>query len=110
MVGKDNVVCGLSGGVDSSVAAVLIHKAIGRQLRCIFVDNGLLRCGESDAVRKTFRDHYMHMVVHGFLHLIGYDHETDEEADEMEALEISILGGLGVADPYAMTSGDLTHK
>lgn len=55
MVGKDNAVCGLSGGVDSSVAALLIHRAIGRQLRCIFVDNGLLRNKESEEIRSIFR-------------------------------------------------------
>ncbi len=64
---------------------------------------------EAEEEAKTFRDHYMHMVAHGFLHLIGYDHETDDEADEMEALEISILGGLGVADPYANADEDLTE-
>ena len=53
-VGKDQVVCGLSGGVDSSVVAALLHRAIGRQLHCIFVDNGLCREGESDEVRATF--------------------------------------------------------
>ena len=53
-VGSDHVVCGLSGGVDSSVAAVLIHKAIGSQLHCIFVDNGLLRHGEAEQVEETF--------------------------------------------------------
>jgi len=65
---------------------------------------------EAEEEAKSFRDHYMHMVLHGFLHLIGYDHETDEEADEMEALETRILRELGVADPYAMADGDLTHK
>ena len=65
---------------------------------------------EAQEEAKSFRDHYMHMVLHGFLHLIGYDHETDEEADEMEALETSILGQLGVADPYAMTDRDLTER
>jgi probable rRNA maturation factor len=59
---------------------------------------------------KTFRDHYMHMVLHGFLHLLGYDHETDAEAEEMEALEISVLGALGVADPYATLDLDLTDR
>ena len=59
---------------------------------------------------KTFRDHYMHMVAHGFLHLLGYDHETDAEAEEMEGLEISILGALGVADPYASLDMDLTDR
>lgn len=53
-VGKEHVVCGLSGGVDSSVVAVLLQKAIGRQLHCIFVDNGLLRAGEAEQVKTTF--------------------------------------------------------
>ena len=47
------------------------------------------------------RDHYTHLVVHGFLHLLGYDHETDAEADAMERLETEVLAALGVADPYA---------
>ena len=54
-VGKDKVVLGLSGGVDSTVAAVLLHKAIGDQLHCIFVDNGLLRKGEFDSVLKQYQ-------------------------------------------------------
>lgn len=58
VVGKDNVILGLSGGVDSSVAACLIHKAIGDQLTCIFVNNGLLRHGEWESVQQTFRDHF----------------------------------------------------
>lgn len=53
-VGRDRVLCGLSGGVDSSVAAALIHRAVGDQLTCIFVDNGLLRKGEADEVRTAF--------------------------------------------------------
>lgn len=53
-VGKDKVICALSGGVDSSVAAALAHRAIGNQLTCIFVDNGVLRSGERDQVEKTF--------------------------------------------------------
>jgi GMP synthase (glutamine-hydrolysing) len=57
-VGEDHVILGLSGGVDSSVAAVLLHEAIGDQLTCIFVNNGLLRKGEWEQVQKTFRDHY----------------------------------------------------
>ncbi len=55
-VGKDRVLCGLSGGVDSSVVAALIHKAIGDQLTCVFVNNGLLRKGEADQVISVFRD------------------------------------------------------
>ena len=57
-VGDKKVICGLSGGVDSSVAAVLIHEAIGDQLTCVFVDHGLLRQGESDEVIQMFRDNY----------------------------------------------------
>ncbi len=57
-VGTKKVLCALSGGVDSSVAAVLLHKAIGDQLFCIHIDNGLMRRGESEQVVKTFRDEY----------------------------------------------------
>ena len=56
-VGGDQVICGLSGGVDSSVAAALVHRAIGDQLTCIFVDTGLLRKGERESVERTFRRH-----------------------------------------------------
>jgi GMP synthase (glutamine-hydrolysing) len=55
---RGEVVLGLSGGVDSSVAAVLIHRAIGSRLHCVFVDNGLLRAGEREGVEALFRDHY----------------------------------------------------
>ena len=82
-VGKDEVILGLSGGVDSSVAAALIHRAIGDQLTCVFVDTGLLRLNEAQQVMETFADH-MHMkVIHvdasrEFLgHLAGV---TDPEA------------------------------
>ena len=57
-VGKGRVLLGLSGGVDSSVAAALLHKAIGKQLTCVFVDNGLLRKGEREAVEKLYGDHF----------------------------------------------------
>ena len=57
-VGDGRVICGLSGGVDSSVAAVLIHEAIGDQLQCVFVDHGLLRQGEAQQVEEMFRGHY----------------------------------------------------
>ena len=81
-VGSDGrVVCGLSGGVDSSVAAALIHRAIGERLTCIFVDNGLLRRGEREQVAAIFRDHF-----HVDLRVI------DAEARFLKALE-------GVTDP-----------
>ncbi|MAZ22065.1 MULTISPECIES: glutamine-hydrolyzing GMP synthase [Roseovarius] len=80
-VGDKQVICGLSGGVDSSVAAVLIHEAIGDQLTCVFVDHGLLRLNEADEVVKMFRDHYNIPLIH---------------ADESELF----LGELdGVSDP-----------
>ena len=63
-VGDGRVICGLSGGVDSSVAAVLIHEAIGDQLTCIFVDHGLLRAGEAEEVLHTFRDRFNIRLVH----------------------------------------------
>jgi GMP synthase (glutamine-hydrolyzing), C-terminal domain or B subunit/GMP synthase (glutamine-hydrolyzing), N-terminal domain or A subunit len=63
-VGKGKVICGLSGGVDSSVAAVLIHEAIGDQLTCVFVDHGLLRKDEAEQVVKLFREHYNIPLVH----------------------------------------------
>lgn len=63
-VGSSRVICGLSGGVDSSVAAVLIHEAIGDQLTCIFVDHGLLRLNEADEVIDMFTNHYKIPLVH----------------------------------------------
>jgi GMP synthase (glutamine-hydrolysing) len=63
-VGKGKVICGLSGGVDSAVAAVLIHEAIGEQLTCVFVDHGLLRLGEGQRVVALFRDSYNIPLVH----------------------------------------------
>ena len=80
-VGSAQVICGLSGGVDSSVTAVLLHEAIGDQLTCVFVDHGLLREGEAEEVVKMFRDHYNIRLIH---------------ADESELF----LGELeGVSDP-----------
>ena len=63
-VGDKKVICGLSGGVDSSVAAVLLHEAIGDQLTCVFVDHGLLRQNEADEVVTMFRDHYNMPLIH----------------------------------------------
>src|SRR5690606_7361917 len=63
-VGSGRVICGLSGGVDSSVAAVLIHEAIGDQLTCIYVDHGLMRLNESEQVVTMFRDQFNIPLVH----------------------------------------------
>lgn len=82
-VGTSRVICGLSGGVDSSVAAVLIHEAIGDQLTCVFVDHGLLRAGEADQVVSLFRGHYHIPLVHvkaETLFLNGLAGVTDPEA------------------------------
>src|SRR6476660_9779049 len=82
-VGNGRVICGLSGGVDSAVAAVLIHEAIGDQLTCVFVDHGLMRLGEAEQVVSLFRNSYNIPLVH-----------VDASAD--------FLGGLeGVTDPEA---------
>lgn len=82
-VGDGRVICGLSGGVDSAVAAVLIHEAIGDQLTCVFVDHGLMRTGEAEQVVGLFREHYHIPLVH-------------VDAEDL------FLGGLaGVSDPEA---------
>ena len=82
-VGSSRVICGLSGGVDSAVAAVLIHEAIGDQLTCVFVDHGLMRLGEAEQVVGLFRNHYNIPLVHhdaSTLFLNGLAGLTDPEA------------------------------
>ena len=82
-VGDGRVLCGLSGGVDSAVAAVLIHEAVGEQLTCVFVDHGLLRAGEADQVVSLFRGAYNIPLVH------------------VEAETLFLHGLAGVTDPEA---------
>jgi GMP synthase (glutamine-hydrolysing) len=82
-VGDGKVICGLSGGVDSAVAAVLIHEAIGDQLTCVFVDHGLMRLGEAEQVVSLFREHYGIPLVHmdvADMFLGGLKGLTDPEA------------------------------
>ena len=90
-VGRGRVICGLSGGVDSSVVAVLLHEAIGEQLTCIFVDHGLLRLGEAEQVIELFRNHYNIPLIHreaSGLFLDALDGIEDPEAKR------KIIGGL----------------
>ena len=82
-VGQGKVICGLSGGVDSAVAAVLIHEAIGAQLTCVFVDHGLMRMGEAEQVVSLFRGSYNIPLVH------------------VDAEELFVGGLAGITDPEA---------
>jgi probable rRNA maturation factor len=59
--------------------------------------------GEALEEGKSFADHFSHLIVHGFLHLLGFDHQTAGQAEHMEALEVSALSGLGIANPYVAT-------
>ena len=90
-VGKGRVICGLSGGVDSAVAAVLIHEAIGDQLHCIFVDHGLLRQGEAEQVVALFRDHYNIPLVHRDANRLFLDRLAGVAEPEQKR---KIIGGL----------------
>jgi GMP synthase (glutamine-hydrolysing) len=90
-VGKGKVICGLSGGVDSAVAAVLIHEAIGDQLTCVYVDHGLMRLGETEQVVSLFRDHYNIPLI---------------AADESERF-LSALSGLEDPEAKRKTIGKL---
>jgi GMP synthase (glutamine-hydrolysing) len=80
-VGGEKVLCGLSGGVDSAVAAALVHRAVGDQLTCVFIDHGLLRAGEAEQVEETFQSHFQVDLVH------------------VKAEERFLTGLAGVADP-----------
>ncbi len=84
-VGDDQVILGLSGGVDSSVVAMLLHRAIGKNLTCVFVDNGLLRLNEGQQVMDMFGDHFGLNIIHvkaedRFLDALNKGESTKPEA------------------------------
>ena len=103
-VGDKRVLCGLSGGVDSSVAAVLLHEAIGDQLICVFVDTGLMRLGEADEVVDLFREHYNIPLVHAQAEELFLTALKDVEDPEKKR---KIIGGLfiDVFDEKAKEAG-----
>jgi len=95
-VGKGKVICGLSGGVDSSVVAVLLHEAIGDQLQCVFVDHGLLRQNEAADVVRLFRDHYNIPLVHAdasqqFLKALAGVTDPEQKRKTIGALFIDVF-------------------
>ncbi|HSR53700.1 MAG TPA: glutamine-hydrolyzing GMP synthase [Acidobacteriota bacterium] len=112
-VGQGHAVCGLSGGIDSTVAALLVHQAIGDRLTCIFVDNGLLRKDEFEEVQEAFRDHHLKVLgvdarqrfwdaLEGIedpeekRKIIGYEfiNVFDEEADKLGQIDFLVQGTL----------------
>lgn len=76
-----------------------VPEGEARHLGDIVLAHGVITREAAEQV-KTLHDHTAHLIVHGVLHLLGYDHETDAEAEEMERLEAAILSRLGIADPY----------
>jgi len=100
-VGNGRVICGLSGGVDSAVAAVLIHEAIGDQLTCIFVDHGLMRLNEAEEVVSLFRGHYNIPLVHvdareTFLGALAGTSDPEQKRKTIGRLFIEVFEGEAV--------------
>ncbi|HRB97238.1 MAG TPA: glutamine-hydrolyzing GMP synthase [Nitrosomonas sp.] len=113
-VGKDQVILGLSGGVDSSVAAALIHRAIGDQLTCVFVDNGLLRANEAKQVMETFANNLTVKVIHidasrdFYRHLRGItDPETKRRVIGREFVEVFQRESAKISDAKWLAQGTI---
>ncbi len=114
LVGSDRVVCGLSGGVDSAVAAALVHAAIGDQLTCIFVDHGLLRAGEAEQVEETFRTHFDVDLIHvkaedRFLELLAGIEDPEQKRRIIGETFIRVFeeAAAGVGDARFLVQGTL---
>jgi GMP synthase (glutamine-hydrolysing) len=113
-VGTERVICGLSGGVDSSVAAALVHRAVGHQLTCVYVDTGLMRKGESEQVVETFRRHMGIELVHvdaadRFFDRLAGVTEPEDKRKAIGELFIRVFEGAagGIEDARFLVQGTL---
>ena len=117
-VGVDRVICALSGGVDSAVAAALVHKAVGDQLTCVFVDTGLMRAGEADQVEETFRRQFRIDLIHvkaadRFFEALAGVLDPEDKRKRIGELfirifeEVAVELGSGEAGPRFLVQGTL---